>query len=233
MRAKRSRASGLVPPGHNARGRLYEYEGGTTMGSKAGQARRGKKKAAKGVDLTTYTTRKGVVLNLLPVSQLKIQMIRGAVRDKFREAGEPIAVPTYSSTTVAGEVQEFPLDEKSLEVPGDAEETARRIELWTAHENAMERLRREQNNRATKEQFAKGIDIEVPDAWDAEMESLDIEIPEDPTERKFIYIVTEVLPTPDEWADVVIRLTAIANSATLTKEMLEAAEATFRNSLRE
>ena len=203
------------------------------MGSKAGQKRRGKKKQAKGVDLTTYTTARGMTIKLLPTSQMMLAMIRGGVRKEFLKAKEPISVPTYSSKTIAGEVQEFPLDEKSLEVKGDAEETARRTGAWTAHQAALERMWTEERRRVMRYQFSEGIEVEIPDNWDARMEKLGVEIPEDPDDRKVLYIMTAVLPTMPEMADVVIRLTALANQAVLSQEMLEAAEATFRDSLRE
>lgn len=209
-------------------------KGVTFMGNKAGQARRGKKTVTtNSVDLTTYTTERGMTIELLPTSQLLLSMIRGGVRREFLDAKEPIDVPTYSSKTVAGDVQKFPLDEKSLEVKGDAEETERRKAAWAAHQDAIQRMWAEERRRVMRYQFSEGIVAEIPDTWDARMKKLGVEVPEDPDERKVFYIMTELLPTMPEMMDVVIRLTALANRATLSQEMLEAAEATFRSSLRE
>lgn len=200
------------------------------MGNKGGQKRRGKKE--KAVDLTTYTTARGVVIKLLPTSQMLLGLIRIGVRKEFLDAEELIDVPTYSVTTVSGEVQEMPLNEKSLEVKGDEEETKRRSDAWAAHENALERMWAEERKRTMLYQFTEGIDVEVPGDWDARMKKLGVEVPEDPAERKALYVMITLLPTMKEMADVTIRLTALANQATLTQEMLEAAEATFRAALR-
>jgi len=201
---------------------------GVMMGSKAGQKRRGKKKV-KGVDLTTYTTQKGLTIKLMPVNRLTIQMIRSGVRAEFREAGEPIATPTYEAKTVADDVEELPLDAKSLEVPGDEEETKRRTEVWAAHQDALTRLGEEEQNRVTRYQLIEGVDVEVPDGFDAKMEKYGIEVPEDPDDRRLLYIMTTALTTMQEVFDVTIRLMALTNRAELTQEMLEAAEATFRS----
>lgn len=210
------------------------------MGDKAGQKRRGKKEKAKkveqvkGVDLTTYTTERGMVIKLLPTSQMMLGLIRIGVRTEFLEAEEPIDVPTYTAKTVAGDEEEMPLNEKSLEVKGDEEETTRRTEAWAAHQDALQRMWREERKRTMRYQFSEGIDVgEIPDTWDATMKKLGVEVPEGPDDRKALYIMVTALPSPAEWADVTIRLTALANQVTLSKEMLEAAEATFRDSLRE
>ncbi len=201
------------------------------MGGKKGQKRRQGKKE-KLADLSTYTTKNGMTIKLIPVSQMMVEMMRGAVVVEFREAEEPIATPKYEATTVAGDVEKLPLDEKSLKVPGNEEETKRRTEAWEAHEDALTRLRAEQRARVLGYQFSNGIDVEIPDSWEVWMKKYGIEIPEDPEDRKTLYIMTKVLPSPEEMWDVTIRLTALGNKAQFTQEMLEAAEATFRDSVR-
>ncbi len=201
------------------------------MGNKGGQGRR-KGKKAKFADLTTYTTQKGMTIKLIALSQIMIEMMRGAAVTEFREAGEPIATPTYEAKTVAGDIEELPLDEKSLEVKGDEEETKRRTDAWAAHEDALERLMAAQRKRVLTYHFGNGIDIEIPGSWEVWMKKYGIEVPEDPEERMTCYIMTSVLPSQDEMWDVTIRLTALANNADLTPEMLAAAEATFRNKVR-
>ena len=101
--------------------------------------------------------------------------------------------------------------------------------MWAAHTDALERLGEEEQSRVTKYQLTEGVDIKVADGFDARMQKYGIEVPEDPDDRRLLYIMTTALTTMQEVFDVTIRLMALTNRAELTREMLEAAEATFRS----
>ena len=152
------------------------------MGKKAGQRRR--MAPQQRPNLTLYKTESGETIRVKPVSNLAITMIRLKVRDEFREAGEPVDVPTYSAETVAGDVQTFDLDEASIEVPDDAEETARRKALWDAHQDATYRMAAEQNKRLVRYVYSEGVLTEVPDGWVEEMREYGVPIPDSPKEQK-------------------------------------------------
>ena len=199
------------------------------MGKKAGQRRRSMPQQRP--NLTLYETESGETIRVKPVSNLAITMIRLRVRDEFREDGEPIDVPTYSTETVAGDVQTFDLDEASIEVPDDAEETARRKALWDAYQDATYRMMAEANKRVLKYVYSEGVLAEVPDGWVEEMREYGIPIPDSPKEQKTYYVMLRLAPTQREQLALSARIVRLSVQGRVDDTLLEAAEATFRSGL--
>lgn len=150
----------------------------------------------------TYTTEDGIVLRLKAIHPNVLSKAAMAVEDEFRERGEPLDVPTYMVPTVGGGEQgPFPLDEESLDVPGDKEKTKLNYAQWDAHKAALARLDEAQAEQYARARLLYGIDwssVEIPnDDWLELQEMVGIKIPENEIERKLHYLLTEVLTSYD------------------------------------
>jgi hypothetical protein len=151
----------------------------------------------------TYTTEDGIELKLRAIHPNVLSKAAMAVEDEFRERGEPLDVPTYMVPTVGGGEQgPFPLDEESLDVPGDDEKTKLNHARWNAYLAAQVRLDEAQAERYARASFIYGIDwdsIKLPedDSWRMMQEMVGIKIPENEIELKLHYLLAEILTPYD------------------------------------
>ena len=183
-------------------------------------------------DPAHFETSEGVKVRLKPVSQMLLAKIRLGYQKRFREAGEPIDTPTRIAKTVAGEEVELTLDADSLEIPGKPEETAENERLWAEHQAALERLNLVLQEELMSCVLARGVELTEREGWESEQERFGVEIPEDPIDRKIHYITTELVQTPRDMANLYMAIIRLSNRGAVDEEALEAAEATFRDSVR-
>lgn len=202
------------------------------MGSKAGQGRRAARRKDEGPK-RFFVTGDGVEVKIRPVSDVLTTRIRLGYAREWRDRGEPIDTPTRIAKTVAGEEIELAISADSLEVPDDPEATAERKAKWAAHLDARERLETVTNGEVMSCLFSRGIVVEERDGWEAEQARWHIEIPEDPIDRKVHYILTEILQTPQDVATAAMAIVRLSKAGSVSTEVLDAAEETFRRSLQE
>lgn len=203
------------------------------MGKKSGQGRRAPARDNGQGPKRFFVTSEGVEIKIRPVSDtLRAYVQLGALR-KLRDEGEPVDPPVYMATTVADEKIELTLDADSLEIPGDEKATNDNKERWVAHVAALERVNEAQQNALMRLFFQRGMIIEEREGWEEDHREFNIEIPEDPKERRAHYILTEVLHTPADMATMAMAIMRLSKQGSVNMEMLDAAEATFRSSLQE
>lgn len=161
----------------------------------------------------TFCSSKGVVLNLRPVSQFKL--------DALRTSAEEIPVPQYMMTIAGGEKVAHPMDEIIAKNQG-------RMDEWIAYRTAVQESSRLQAKRFTELVISEGVDIEVPgleSEWQKSMEHFGIKIPAEPTDRKLHYIYTEALVGGEDIAALVSQILSVS-------QISEEAVAKIRNSFR-
>lgn len=146
----------------------------------------------------TFTSSRGVEINLKPISQFKI--------DSWKASKIELPKPTYEAEVAGGEKLLVPLDEEIARNKGRQDE-------WFAYQKEQSRLDAEFTKRLADMAFWYGVEIEVPGAdseWQKVSDHLGLKIPDDPIERKLRFIYEEVLGTPDDIKNLLVEILAVS-----------------------
>jgi len=179
------------------------------------------------------TTRRGVRIRVIPLSDFWVEYLRDVVRKEFAERGEPLDPPTYTFATVGGDSQTVPHDETTLEDPDDPEQTAANRAAWAAHVDAKARLEQEQSARLERAQFLMGaelLDDEDP-RFEEFCRAIGAPMPEDPDERKILYLRGYAM-NDAEVQEFFFLVQVLSMAGMVPEEDVQAALATFRHQLR-
>jgi hypothetical protein len=161
----------------------------------------------------TFVSSKGVVLNLRPVSQFKL--------DALRTSTEEIPVPQYTMTIAGGEKISHPMDEIIAKNQG-------RMDEWIKYKQAVHEQNTLQSKRFTELVISEGVELEIPDKdseWQKNMEHFGILVPEEPIARKLHYIFSETLVGGEDIAALISQILSVS-------QISEEAVAKIRNSFR-
>lgn len=151
----------------------------------------------------TFTTTDERELRLGVVSQLALQAIRQAVRSEYRQAGKRLDCPTYTMTTAAGDIETAKYDDESIK---DA--TPEEKQAYQEYQDNTAALAMDENVRITNYVLLEGLpDVEDPtEAWVNRCKLFGIPVPDEPLERRMLYIQTAVLKTPADITQCVFEL---------------------------
>jgi len=178
-----------------------------------------------------YTALSGIKIPILPISPTKIMKAEQGVEKAFRNKGEPIDTPIYKVETAGGGFEEFDLDEDSIHLPDDPEETAKRQKDWDLYRDAIKRLKREQFD-ITRIIVLDAIDLPLPkdESWIKEQEKLYIEVPKDPRKRWMHWLETEILH-PNDIVELVAEILILSSTGIISEEDVKAAVGLFRSTV--
>lgn len=167
----------------------------------------------------------GAMVEVQAVSDTLIGMAQEAVRRRFIEAGEPINPPTYTVEHPGGATSQEPHDETTLETDEDRA-------AWAKHQEALTRLAAAQSEAQMKVWFS-GLVFEMPadDAWIELQRWMGVEVPDEGLERRYHYIVTELVKTPEDMFRVLEAITAVSYEGAITEDDLSSAIRSFRDQL--
>ncbi len=167
-----------------------------------------------------YQTTRGVV-SLLPM-QGELDRLN-ALREHPRFK---IPVPTYSKTTALGIVETFQHDETTLDVPGDEKQTEANRAAWTEWKAKQVVADMEYRTAFVKSVIANGIapDEKAVETWMAKRKFTGEPVPDDPNERHFEWVMSEIIGTPDDFNHIVVE---IMRASELPEEMIRVAEESF------
>ena len=182
-----------------------------------------------------FTTQGGAKLLLRPVSRIRIDQLRLAVRKEYKDRGEPIEPPTYSYEVLGGDRETAILDDKSVEDPTNPEQTAKNKMLLLEHRAAVARMDSEERDRVTSAMLALGVvfdPADIPQEWDDDQKWLGVEVPADPRDKKVQYLITAVLSDTDMMG-LILELQTLSLSGMVEDSLIEAARESFRRALRE
>jgi hypothetical protein len=160
----------------------------------------------------TYSSPRGVVVKLKPVSNFKL--------DSLRQSLEKISPPTYTMNVV-GQDMEYPMDEEIAKNKG-------RIDEWRAYEIELKKLNAKNTKRMTDLMFYEGVDVEPPGKdsdWQKNSERFGIVIPDDPFDRKLHYIYTELLIGADDIESLYSQIMSISQ---VSAEVIAVMRESFR-----
>jgi hypothetical protein len=191
-------------------------------------------------------TTNGMQVPLLAVSDTYLAAAKAHATADFRARGELIEPPTYEVKLAGGTVENFPHDETTLEVKVAADaadpvvaaleadrQTAANRAAWKAHKDAVERLERAGSAASTRAMLEMGIELELPedDAWLKRQRRAHIEIPEDPDDRRYHWLTSEVLVSFDDLMNAIQGITELTYKGAVKEEDIAAAMDTFRGQL--
>lgn len=158
----------------------------------------------------------GVGLTLLTIDYMVINQIQMSV--------EIPEVPTYETKTAGGRVEYYPMDAKVVEQsPEFAEE-------WRDYRRKLGAALQEQAQRTSRAMFLDGTKPDegwFDNVWERRMRLLKVKLPTDPDDKWLLYLETGL--DSIEAAELVMKIMRLT---TLPEELIQAAEDTFRDTVR-
>jgi len=169
-----------------------------------------------------YITEEGMELRLKHVSSNLLTQITRAI-----EFPKP---PTYKVELASGDVEEYDHDETTLEVEDDEEATRQNKRAWEKYKKELDEANADAMRLQTRAMLFKGIDIELPEEtdWIEELEILGVDIPDNKTDLKILYIETEVLKSLRDMLEVTVELMKLSG---VRGEAIDKIESSFRSLL--
>lgn len=182
----------------------------------------------------TFKTKSGLTLNIRSVPSAKIGLIQSKVRNELKARGLAVDPPEVTLKSADGREWTMPLQYDAATGKGnlvdssDEAETARRLALWRAHEDALAQVQTETWEQAMKVYLSLGLVFTMPTEdsdewsdWVEELEYLGQEVPGTRLEAKALYITTRVLED-DEIAKVLPQVMAASQGDMVTEAEKEA-----------
>lgn len=169
----------------------------------------------------TFATARGKIVNINGVSVWLLEGLGASLREEFKEAGRPIDPPQYT-VILAGDVEEKH-DHDASTVKTKEERAA-----WADHLQAVQDYGIELQERTMKVFFIRGIEspgLEDGSDWIEEQKFLGARVPANKFERKYWWVKTEVISSPEEAIDLMKAIMALSG---VGEEAMRAAEATFQ-----
>jgi hypothetical protein len=176
----------------------------------------------------SFVNSKGDKIYYLPINEEQLNTIKNAIKKDFKKRNEPLDPPTREFEVMGGGKQKEILDDTN--VITDEEK-----EILALHQDAVNRLEKEQNTAMVKFLCLKAIDFSmIPDnkltEWAEEYEYISgVALPANGSERKYQYAMTELLHTSDDIAK--LNYESIIAGMDLSKEDAEKFRAFFRGNM--
>lgn len=165
------------------------------------------------VEPKTFTSSRGAKLQLRPVSQFKLDMLRTSRIE--------IPVPTYEMQVAGGESLNYPMD-------AEIAKNKNRLDEWNAYLAKKQKADAEFSKKFAELLIWEGVDIEVPNGdseWHKSNVHFGITIPDNPFEAKAQYIYSEFLGTQEDIGNLIAEILSVS-------QMDEEAVGKLRNSFR-
>lgn len=148
--------------------------------------------------MKTFTSSKGAVLELKPVSQFKIDTLRASKVD--------VSVPVYQAMIVGGGTQEYPLD-------AEIAKNKNRLPEWEAYQAAHAKQEADYAKKFLELMIWDGTEVCVPDVesdWQKSSDYFGITIPVNPIERKLFFVYNELLGTPEDIGELIAEIFSVS-----------------------
>ena len=178
----------------------------------------------------SFRNESGVVVHVRPIALDDMNMIEDNLKADYRKRGKPIDPPEIEVEVAGGGKAKRPLTKTTLVTPDEAE-TARRAELWAAHQAALDELSTEYG-QIMLEYVLDGVDEPLPEdpSWQTKFKRWKYVIPEDPFELELFYKKHVLLKTPGDFIHAQQEVMLISSSGTLDRKRIEAQmDAFFRD----
>ncbi len=158
-------------------------------------------------------------------NRIPLRRVAPLLMEKVRQSVKLPTPPTYEVETVGGDIEIHVHDETTLETDEDRA-------AWAAYQTAQAQANGDLMEKILRLLFAKATGDVVPagDEWIKEQQYLGVDVPDDPLGRKIHYIQTELLT---HTGDIMAFMSAAVALTGVDEEVVESAEATFRNQVRQ
>ncbi len=174
-----------------------------------------------------FVTSTGKVIHLRPVANELFTDAQATVEREFKDAEKPVEPPEYILTFAGGNTDTRFHDDVSIKTATDEEK-----EAWEAHQECLEELKTEQNERTIVIAIIEGVLDEPTDEWLARMAYYQIKLPKDPYDLKVRYVTRELLRTPEDMASFSAAVMLLSAGMEVDQVAIEAAMESFRDSVR-
>jgi hypothetical protein len=178
----------------------------------------------------TFTTESGYVLRLKAVREPLVRARMRALEAEYRRDHPELEAPTYKAHTVAGDVYDIPLDEKSLDDPSDPMQTRINTARWNAHVKAKEEWAAIQTEQEYLSWLMLGVECDLPEGWEAEIEAVGVNLPTDPAQRKACWLHYMALSLADQQL-LISELRVLAVGSVITDDQVESFRRSARSTL--
>lgn len=169
-----------------------------------------------------YTTLGGKSLPIQPISLDDLKMSEAAIRKEFIGRGEKLDPPEYEIEVFGGEKEKHPHDETTLKTDEDRA-------AWAEHRKAVNDFLYAQSELVLNIILEDGLpeSIVPTEAWLARMKRRKIDIPEDESERRKKYILSEYLRTPMDVKAFIAEIMVLSAEGLDNQAEVEAAMSLF------
>lgn len=174
----------------------------------------------------TFQTIEGTTIKVKPVSDTLVSLAKASIEREFRQRGEPVDPPTYTVKTASGaEMVEYH-DATSVQTPDE-------IAAWNKHVDAVKRLREAQRKHSLKVRLLRGVEFVMPqdNTWEQEQRQLGVDVPTDETDRKYHYLTTEVLKSPEDYLQAIQAIDTLTYAGTIREDDIVQTMDNFRHIL--
>ena len=180
-----------------------------------------------------FTTSTGMVIHLRPVANRLFTDTETEVEQEFIKKDRPVEPPKYEVQTIGGGSKSWYFDEETIESrTKDGTLTDEEKEAWAKHQECLEELATEQNERMFVASIVEGVLDEPTDEWKARMEYFGMKLPDNPYDLKVRYVTYELLRTPEDMAAFSAATMLLSGGMEVDEAAIEAAMASFRDSIR-
>lgn len=158
-------------------------------------------------------------------NRIPLRRVAPILMEKIRKSVTLPSPPTYEVEIAGGDIETHVHDETTLETDEDRA-------AWAAYQKDFASANNRMIEKILRLLFAKATGDVLPpsDDWAKEQAYLGVDVPGEPLERKIHYIQTELLT---HTSDIMAFMTAAMALTGVDEEVVQAAEATFRNPVRE
>jgi hypothetical protein len=150
----------------------------------------------------THTLGNGAEVRIQGVSPQFVREAMLLAEEEMRAAGAPLDVPQYGVETVTGEMMWYDHNATTLEVEGDAAQTAANQRAWNKYQAAVRALRKAQVDRTVEALLVGGL-VDLPEmpkdqGWARRWEMMGLAVPKDGAARYRFWMVKEWLASYDD-----------------------------------
>lgn len=169
----------------------------------------------------------GMKVELVKVPYYQIQGIKTKAEKEFRKASEPVDPPYYEIKTAGGGKEKHPHTAETV-----AKSTSDEVkEKWALHQDCLLRLQQTISIRTFRFALRNGVKVEMPEGgeWEDNQRFDEVDIPDDPREKYYHYVMTEVLKTPSDQKEATQIILEMSTKELIDQEDIEDVEDLFRS----
>ena len=180
-----------------------------------------------------FTTSTDMVVHLRPVANRLFTDTEAEVEQEFIKKGRPVEPPKYEVPIIGGGSKSWYFDQETIDSrTEDGTLTDEEREAWAKHQECLEELATEQNERMFVASIVEGVLDEPTEEWFARMKFYGTKLPENPYDVKVRYVTYELLRTPEDMAAFSAATMLLSGGMEVDEAAIEAAMASFRDSIR-